>query len=690
MNELFSLPEYAHQDQLLNIEPVSARVKSAVPLPVARIVVDVPHMHMGSLFDYEVPEKFADVAVGARVMVDLGSQRVQGFIVERVESTAFHATLRPIQRVVSPIPVLDERIYELAQVVACRQSSTVASCLRLAIPQRHARAEREFLEVPAVSHQPIERPEVSQWQPYAGGKELVEQLCAGASERAVVQVRSIDSILELSSSLIQATMHSGRNVIFVVPTVRQAESYAQELTRRLGVQVSLLLSEHAPDVRYRQFLDIKSGNSRVIVGTRHAAWAPAQNLGLVLLVDDQHKSLIEQRNPYIHARDLLRERSVIDQCAMVCLNFGPSVELSYDTQHDARAVVPANPRDKHALAQVVTAASLAYEGEPWSRMPSSVFTIIRSGLERGDVLVTVPRSGYIPVVACVRCREIATCPTCDGRLGYYAPDKPAQCSRCGIVVDHFTCKHCRGHQLKPVRIGSHRTAQEIGRAFRGVPIHIGGFQTEISPSGDENAIIIATPGQIPKRPERYAAAVVLDAGFLLRSENLNTEVYFLRALAHICATVQPHSAGGQVLIVGDVPPALTLVVKHWDMHGWALKALRERQELGLPPVNVWVRIAGTRAVLRSYLGIVQSLAREAQLEVPEQSPVSLLSAGASEIVPGMRVIGPFEHDAEEETELYLSFPNTARELMTSIISQAQHIFSVQRMGKLQIKMDTTV
>ncbi|USR80196.1 hypothetical protein [Arcanobacterium pinnipediorum] len=692
MKDLFSLPEYAQQDQLLDIAPVRATITSNVANPIARVIVDVPHAHMGSLFDYEVPEKFADVPVGARVMVDLGSQRVQGFIAERVKSTQFHATLRPIARVVSALPVLDEHIYRLAHVIARRQSSTVASSLRLAIPQRHARAEEEFLDSVVAGSSQIAPVDVSNWEPYSGGTQLVEQLGSGNNPRSLVQVRSVDSVLSLAIDLIHATIHSGRSVILCVPTARQAQQFSAAITKRLGLHVATMISENAPDVRYKQFLEVKSGRTKIIVGTRNAAWAPAQKLGLLLLIDDHHKAFIEPHNPYIHTRDLLLERSNVQDCGFVCLNYGPSVELAYQTQNTMSAVLPAHRRDRHGVPQVLTAASLAYEGETWSRMPSAVFTVIRSGLERGDVLVVVPRTGYIPVVACARCREIATCPLCDGRIGLLGPDKDPQCSRCGSVIHDFTCRHCHGHKLKPVRIGSHRTAQEIGRAFRDVPIHIVGTRNELAPSSQDNGIVIATPGQIPHRAKRFAAAVILDAGYLLRSENLDTDVFFLRSLAHICVTVSAQSQGGQVLVVGDIPASLTLVLKHWDMYGWSCKALAERQELGLPPHYVWRKISGSMNSLRHYLAVLQSLVRQANLKTVNNSTVSLLSAGVSELIPGMRVIGPLHHGEhnDQDHHMFLSFPQSQRTEITDLISRAQHIFSVQRMGKLTITMDTTI
>ncbi|WP_216448669.1 primosomal protein N' family DNA-binding protein [Arcanobacterium phocae] len=690
MSDLFSLPEYSQQNELLHLECHSVTITSDVPKPVARVVVDSPHVHGDSLFDYEIPEKFADVAVGSRVMVDFGSGRVQGFVVDRTDSTEYVSTLRPLRRVVSPHPVLDPMVYKLAQLVSRRQPSSVSSCLRLAIPQRHARAEKNFLETEYVQSTAVNNKQTYPWDAYTGGLDFLENLRSVHSSQAVIYMRSIDRVIDTIEQPLRTVLSQGQGAIFVVPTAQQAKTYASALARSLGIRVATVLSEQNPEERYRQFLEIKSGVTKLIIGTRSAAWMPVQNLGLVALLDDHHRAHIEPHSPYIHTRDLLALRSSVADCSFLALNYGPSVELAYMTTTHMQAIVPQARRDRSAGPQVLPASSLAYEGEQWSRMPSSVFTVARAGLERGDVAIIVPRTGYIPIIACARCRELATCHVCDGTLTISGPDQPPRCSRCGTLIADFTCRHCHSHRLKPARIGSHRTAHEIGRAFRDTPIHVAGVGESFSPSSAEHRIVISTPGQIPKPEHGYAVGIVLDAGFMLRSESLDAEVHFLRKLAHISTTIQASVAGGQLLVVGDVPASLLLTVKNWDMHGWGIRALREREELSLPPAYVWAQVTGSIDTLRHFLAIVQALAGDAGLASQQQSLAVLLGTGAEELIPGMRIVGPYPGEQDGDRQLYLSFPEHDRSVITEILSRAYRNVSLNKLGRIIIKMDTSV
>ena len=141
-----ALPLVGEQGALLEARPARTRVRSKVPNPVAHVQVLRSQPHMDRVFDYLVPEKFADSArVGTRVVVDLGAQRVGGFIVARDSVTEGSGRLRPLYRVVSEYPVLTASVYAVARTLADKYAGTVADILRTAIPERHARAAKEFL-----------------------------------------------------------------------------------------------------------------------------------------------------------------------------------------------------------------------------------------------------------------------------------------------------------------------------------------------------------------------------------------------------------------------------------------------------------------------------------------------------------------------------------------------------------------
>ncbi len=111
--------------------------------PVARVLVDIALAHLDRPFDYAVPTSMAETAVpGARVKVRFAGQEVQGYVVERGSETDHTGTLQPLRRVVSAEPVLAPEIAELSATLATRYAGARSDILRLAVPPRHATAEK--------------------------------------------------------------------------------------------------------------------------------------------------------------------------------------------------------------------------------------------------------------------------------------------------------------------------------------------------------------------------------------------------------------------------------------------------------------------------------------------------------------------------------------------------------------------
>lgn len=704
-DNIFDLSEFSIQEELLSVDPVARDIDSSVESPVAHVVLDVPVLHMDKIFDYEIPEKFRDVAIGSRVQVDLGPRRVEGFVVARSAQTRFAATLRPLKKVVSPVPVLTESIYALAQLVASRQSATVGDALRLAIPQRHARAEREFIqqrldrglsEFPKHASSDADAPantanlgfdDDDTFLRYRGGAAFLARVGRGEAIRAQVSMAAVDTVEELVIPVLRRVLAQQKTAILIVPTPRQAQDLASSLSVALNTDVSIVQSHDSHEVRYREFLRALYGESRVIVGTRSAAWLPSPDLGALILVDDQHSAMREPHSPYLHTRDLLRMRAEVEQVSFLSLNYGPSVEMCA-VENWAPALTIDQGQLRSLTPQIMSAISFAYEDSPFSRMPRSVFAVARAGLERGHVLFVVPQTGYYPAVACARCRELLRCPKCASVMAIPQPDAPLTCTMCRHVVKDFVCTECRHTKIRAIRVGSHRTAQEIGRAFRGVSIHTANHE-HISLDEKNGHIVVAPISSLPWYKDKFAAAIVLDAGSILRSSGLNAESYFLRTLAHVAAHVASRAEDGQLLVVGDVPAQLMHPLITWDFVHWSREQLNEREMLKLPPAFPWIAVRGTLNSLREYLTILRGLALDAGLESSNASIDALLGGGVADLIPGLSILGPHSI-GNDMMELYLRCGKEDRDLIRSIVDRAHRIASVQRVSPLRVVVDPAI
>ncbi|MDO5712778.1 MAG: primosome assembly protein PriA, partial [Micrococcales bacterium] len=228
-----------------------------------------------------------------------------------------------------------------------------------------------------------------------------------------------------------------------------------------------------------------------------------------------------------------------------------------------------------------------------------------AALERGPVLVQVPRRGYLPSLSCATCRESARCPACQGPLALSGPGVPPNCRWCATPVPRFSCPECGGFRLRSSVVGARRTAEELGRAFPKAVVRTSGGSEVLDRVPSTSALVIATPGAEPTADRGYAAALLLDAWALLDRPRLDAGEEALRRWLTAASLTRSHKDGGLVVLAGT-PEHVTLPVVEalvrWAPEWFASRELAERRELLLPPVAWTAKLTGPHGALDEMLG----------------------------------------------------------------------------------------
>lgn len=576
----------------------------AATLPVARVWLDVALAHLDRPFDYQVPAGLHEAAVtGCRVRVRFAGRLVDGFVVQRVASSDHPGQLGWIERVVSPEPVLSPQISELCRAVADRCAGTMSDVLRLAVPPRHATVENEPVRAAAP---PPGRPDTAGWHRYSRGSAFLAALHDGRAARACWQpVAGEDWPARLAEAAVTVAS-AGRGALLVVPDHRDTSRLHAACAALAGPDaVVTLAADLGPAERYRRWLAVRRGAVRIVVGTRAAAFAPVPDLGLAVLWDDGDDLHAEPRAPYPHTRLVLGQRAANEGVALLVAGFARTAQTQLSVE-SGRAHEITAPRDTvRAAAPRVTAigeddTQLARDPVARAvRLPGVAFEAARTALGRDEpVLVQVPRGGYVPALACGRCRAPARCRRCAGPLALPARGEGAgspSCRWCGVPEAGYCCPGCGGRRLRAVTVGAVRTAEELGRAFPGVTVRTSGGGEVLDAAGDGAALVVATPGAEPVG--RYGAALLLDAWSLLARPELRAAEEALRRWMAAAAMVLPAAEGGRVIVVADSGLAPVQALVRWDPAGHAAAELAGRRELGLPPATRMAALDGSAAAL---------------------------------------------------------------------------------------------
>jgi primosomal protein N' (replication factor Y) (superfamily II helicase) len=590
--------------------------------PVARVLVDTGLPHLDRPFDYAVPAALADQAwPGVRVKVRFAGRELGGFMVERGPSPRHEGTLSPLRSVVSPEVVLTPEILALAGEVARRYAGTVGDVLRLAIPPRHATAERALDGAAGPPETPLTpSPTGEAWSRYPQGHAFLTHVAAGQAPAAswLAVPSAGDPAYDWPWALAeaaQAALAGGRGALLVVPDHRDVARVDAALTRLLGRDQHVrLTADQGPQARYTSWLKVLRGHVGAVVGTRAAAFAPVHRLGLVAWWDDGDDLHEEPRAPYPHVREILLTRARLDGAALLSGGFTRTAAVAALVEEGALKSIAAGVDTVRRAAPRVLLAGEGSEPErdpaaASARLPSLAWRTARRGLESGPVLVQVPRRGYLPALGCQACRRPARCRHCHGPLARTAESGEPACRWCGRQAEGWVCPHCGEVRLRSSVVGARRTAEELGRAFPGVAVHTSRAGRVIDRVAAAPALVVATPGAEPVAEGGYAAVLLLDAWALLDRPVLTAGEEALRRWMGACALGRGATEGGTVVLCGAPPheAAVTAVeaLVRWDPVWFSERELAERRELQLPPCVRMAVLTGPRRALVEALESLQ-------------------------------------------------------------------------------------
>ena len=609
---------------------------------VARVLLDSALPQLDHLFDYAVPLELHDaLRVGHRVRVPFRSKdrKSFGYVIEFALHSEFRGELAPIADIVSPVPLLTPDVWRVARAVADRAGGSAGDILRLAIPQRMVRVEKQHLaEAPTDGDPAIETVAVpldrEPTEEEAIASELLQAarlaLTASHGPERLHTGEWVGSWAARYARIALAVHAAGRSVICVVPDWRDLDQLRDALAALGHEDVVRVDSRQSNSERYTGFLRALDHTPRIIVGNRSAVYAPAHELGAILLWDDGDPVLAEPLAPYVHARDAALVRA---EQAGAGLFFGAharsaEVQRLIDIGYvRAQQNPPRRTRIVHADASMTPDA---FAG----RVPEIAARTIREGLKTGPVLVQVATPGYAPIAVCHDCGELARCLACQGPIGFRAAQRAA-CRWCGTNAATWHCGECNGRYLVERGMGSERTVEQFERQFAGARVLLSDGEHARERVDARPALVVATRGAEPLAAGGYRAVVLLDAERLLARESLRAAEDCVRWWENAAALAAPD---GYCLLAAGGGPAVRAFVTGRTQE-WLHAELRDRRELRYPPAVRVASVTGGRAEVDRALNTLEGLPG-----VDYLGPTQLAAGGPGKTPPGLvRAIVRFDY-----------------------------------------------
>ncbi len=268
--------------------------------------------------------------------------------------------------------------------------------------------------------------------------------------------------------LIQTCLDEGRAAMLLVPEIALTPQLLSLLVGHFGDQVAILHSSLPAGERYDQWKRVRSGDAKVVVGTRSAVFAPASNLGLLILDEEQEHSYKSESNPRYNAKEIALYRGLKENFMVLLGSATPSVETMYHAKQGDHQLYRLKNRFNGKALPYVRMVDMREEIKEGNDLSFSVDlreAIWNTHRDGKQTILFLNRRGNARAMVCVDCRQAPECPRCSARLTYHSANERLMCHYCGYSQPTpKRCPACSG-PLKRIGTGTQKAQQELTELF---------------------------------------------------------------------------------------------------------------------------------------------------------------------------------------------------------------------------------
>ena len=269
--------------------------------------------------------------------------------------------------------------------------------------------------------------------------------------------------------LIEHCLQMGRRALVLVPEISLTPQMILRLKSQFGKRVAVQHSALNHTERLLQWQMIQDGGADIVVGTRSAIFSPLENIGLVIIDEEQEHTYRSESAPRYSAHEVARQRAAENGALLLLASATPSTESYYAAQHGRTQLVRltkrygGNPLPK---VQIVDMRAELASGNP-REISLPMEDAIRHNLQAGkQTILLLNRRGYQTVAQCEDCREVLKCQKCSVPMVYHKSAHKLLCHYCGSQLDPppARCPACGG-KLQYRGFGTQKAEEELAKLF---------------------------------------------------------------------------------------------------------------------------------------------------------------------------------------------------------------------------------
>jgi len=399
--------------------------------------------------------------VGTLVEIPIGRGKCYGFVVgyESVEPEGVNA--KEILCVTNEEPFFGEKNLEFYRWVSEYYHYPLGEMLSLVIPTfspKRKKKKEDKKEATSIAHQ---GPLVDLTQEQVAALKLL------SSDKNLLHGVTGSGKTEVYIEIIKDVLRQGKSALLIVPEI----SLTPQLIKRVAVHfngaISILHSEVSKAEKYHHWMDLRRGMSHLCIGARSAIFSPMENIGLIVVDEEQDSSYKQEDRLRYNARDLAFVLGKIYGAKVILSSATPSAESYYNAKEGKYSYVTIKNRVRQLCLPTTVVIDLKDTKMVSRNFSEELVKQIKETLAKKEqVILYINRRGYSNSIICNECGTRISCPKCSITLTEHKSKKVLLCHYCGFERDLPNyCTACGGHELKAVGSGTEKIFEEIESIF---------------------------------------------------------------------------------------------------------------------------------------------------------------------------------------------------------------------------------
>jgi len=577
--------------------------------------------------------------LGYRAEAFLGRRKAAGFVVEETESCPLEESLlKPILRAVDKEPLFDASTVALAQWLSSMYFCSLGEALGAMLPtgRRESAQALGELEDFVIGDKALPLTEEQ--------NKALENILASGPSTTYLYGPTGTGKTEVFLQLAESRLASGRSVIYLVPEIALTGQVVRSARKRFGDNCAVIHSRLSPSQKLGEWRRILKGEATMIIGARSAIFAPARDLGLVVIDEEHEGSYKSGSNPRYHARQVAMYRASKEKAILILGSATPSVEAWHSCE--SGSMKKETLRQRPAGGAFPSIEVLDMRGEKATISSRLAEALKATKAEGRQSILFLNRRGFSHFFVCNTCGAELSCRNCSVSLTYHKEQNQLVCHYCGYrAAPPSACPECGSLDVGWKGFGTERVAEEvehlfpdwsIGRLDADSVTKRGSLESILEEFRKGKIDLLLGTQMVAKGLNfpgvKTVGLVLADAGLNLPDFRAAERVFSL--IVQVAGRAGRYDPDGRVYIQTFRPdnPVIRLA-SEMDMESFYARELALRQAQGFPP---FARIA--RVVVRSKdrdacIGSIRQLARRgadsrgsaAELLGPSECPLGMIA-----------------------------------------------------------------